>query len=161
MDLLDEKEVQICIDKIGQKHKKKKKRKRNWASSVAYIFLGQCWVLYLLLHHIEVIYIVECNYHICCGHYPSCIPSEGVFLGSVQSSVGCVCDVCWRHFTTSFKRYQIYGTMGKYFSYMEWTEKSFSSLSFSLATELSNSACLYVIGSILERSWFVHTLKSF
>lgn len=29
MDLLDEKEVQICIDKIGQKHKKKEKREKE------------------------------------------------------------------------------------------------------------------------------------
>lgn len=35
--------------------------------------------------------VYECNYHICCGHYPSCIPTEGVFLGSVQSFAGCVC----------------------------------------------------------------------
>lgn len=93
MDLLDEeKEVQNCIDKIGQSTKKTKKKKETGHQMFLTFFRAVLSVVLTATSHRSCCSVYECNYHICCGHYPSSIPSEGVFLGSVQYSVGCVCS---------------------------------------------------------------------
>jgi len=115
--------------------------------------------------------VCECNYHIFCGHYPFCIPTQGVFLGSVQSPVCCACfteEDCiaarWCVLEAFYNQPQKVLNIwehGQIFQLHGRDRKHFFSLSFSLTTELSNSTCLYAIGSIVERSWFIHTPKSF